>query len=137
MKIQVRPAGLEPATLCLEVRFRRIPKNGEFTRKTERLHSRTYWRVVEGCSGLWSFGDLTIYTDLSTALFDPLLSEANLKNLVVELQNCTTSPASGPLLYQGFTGVALSLAPAHYVLMENTRINTVQTTGAGWLSPDA
>jgi hypothetical protein len=57
----VRPAGLEPATLCLEVRFQRIAKKCEFPSNIELSDSRSYHWLVEACRNLLLFEALTSY----------------------------------------------------------------------------
>jgi len=64
-----RPAGLEPATPCLEGRFGQRMKNPSSLGKIRLLCSSRYARVVEACWSLWSFEDLTS-TKLSTADLD-------------------------------------------------------------------
>ena len=69
MKILVRPAGLEPATLCLEVRFQQITKNYEFRRNTELLYSTSYDELMDLCRKLLAFEELTIYKIIYKWLF--------------------------------------------------------------------
>jgi hypothetical protein len=49
LKIKVRPAGLEPATLCLEGSFRQVAKNPKFSKKIKLSYSSRFGLVVESC----------------------------------------------------------------------------------------
>jgi len=46
--MKIRPAGLEPATPCLEVRFWQNQKS-RFLRETEPSHSSSCGRLAEVC----------------------------------------------------------------------------------------
>jgi hypothetical protein len=59
--LKVRPAGLEPATPCLEGRFKYISENDEFLSKIELLYSSTYAELVEACRKLLVLEALTSY----------------------------------------------------------------------------
>ncbi|MFY9553583.1 MAG: hypothetical protein WAV47_02565, partial [Blastocatellia bacterium] len=61
LKIKVRPAGLEPATPCLEVRFQRIIENDEIPSNIELSDSMSYDWLTEACRKLLPFEDLTSY----------------------------------------------------------------------------
>jgi len=61
LKIKVRPAGLEPVTPCLEVRFQQITENDEFPSNIELSDSRSYFWLIEVCRKLLVWEALTSY----------------------------------------------------------------------------
>jgi len=65
MTIKVRPAGLEPATPCLEDRFQQFGGVTDSRRILSFCIQSTNGCVVEACGGFWKQEDL-ISTKLST-----------------------------------------------------------------------
>ena len=61
LKIKVRPAGLEPATPCLEVRFKQMSENDEFLSNLDLLYSIIWQWLIEVCGKLLAFEALSSY----------------------------------------------------------------------------
>jgi hypothetical protein len=68
MKIKVRPAGLEPATLCLEVRSEQVI---ETSLNIEVLYSISYKPPIEACGKFLTSEDVTIYKLSTLPLYAP------------------------------------------------------------------
>jgi hypothetical protein len=68
IEIKVRPAGLEPATPCLEGRFRRIIKIAESQDNIGHSYSSSWEWLVDACRKLLVFEALTIYKIIYSAV---------------------------------------------------------------------
>jgi hypothetical protein len=67
LKIKVRPAGLEPATPCLEVRFQEVIKNSEILTNTASLYPSSYRWLIEAFRKPLAFEDMIIYRIIYSA----------------------------------------------------------------------